>query len=156
MRPPHVAASRARRSPFIAVLRALGLSPRTRRDPLGRDGERAAASYLRKQGYRIIARNVRVRAGEADIICRDPAGGIVIVEVKARRRRADQPASIAPEAAVHARKQRKLIAVARSLIRLNNWQRTPVRIDVIGVDWPPDSRGSPTIRHHQDAVRAGR
>lgn len=48
----------------------------------GRIGERQAAAYLRERGYRIVERNVRMRAGEIDLVaCR--GGSIVFVEVKA-------------------------------------------------------------------------
>lgn len=131
----------------------------SQRDPLGPLGERHAAKYLKTQGYRVLGRNVRVRAGEADIVCRDPDGTtIVIVEVKARRRRAGQPgasAVIAPEAAVHAAKRRRLAAIARSLARLNGWDRSPMRIDVVAVEWVESgSDSAPVVRHHRDAVRA--
>lgn len=48
-------------------------------------GEAAAARALERQGVRIVARNVRTRYGELDLIGRD-ARGYVFVEVKTRRR----------------------------------------------------------------------
>ena len=50
----------------------------------GRRGEVEAAIFLRKEGFRIVARNFRVRAGEIDIIA-VKGRSIVFVEVKARR-----------------------------------------------------------------------
>ncbi len=50
----------------------------------GDDGERIAAEALGAQGVRIVARNVRTRYGELDLIGRD-ARGWVFVEVKTRR-----------------------------------------------------------------------
>ena len=50
----------------------------------GTRAERAAARFLKGQGYRILARKFRIRGGEIDIIAvRDDA--IAFVEVKARR-----------------------------------------------------------------------
>lgn len=49
----------------------------------GRQGERIAAWWLRLKGWHILARRVRTRAGEIDLIAR--RGTLVIfVEVKAR------------------------------------------------------------------------
>ena len=49
----------------------------------GRQGERIAAWWLRLKGWRILARRVRTRAGEIDLIARKP-GLVIFVEVKAR------------------------------------------------------------------------
>jgi putative endonuclease len=126
--------------------------PKSKRDPLGPRGERAAARHLKRKGYRVIGRNVHVKAGEADLICLDPQRtSVVVVEVKTRRRTEGQhPTSAAtpPEASVGEKKRRKLLQVTRSLAKLNRWQRT--RIDVVAVEWP--DRGKPTIRHIENAV----
>ena len=118
---------------------------------LGRRGEQAAASFLRREGYRILGRNVRVKIGEADIVCEAPdRRTIVIVEVKTRLRGAGKSAkseSMSPEFSVHHRKRKKLAAIARVLIRANGWADRPVRIDVIAVDWPASGE-KPTLRHH--------
>ncbi len=125
------------------------------RPGLGRAGERAAARFLRRAGYRILARNVRLRFGEADLVCRAPdRRTIVVVEVKTRI-----PApggSPPPEASVHARKRRTLRGIARALARLNRWPERGLRVDVVAVEWPADGRGRPTIRHHIGAVTRGR
>lgn len=127
-------------------------------NPLGREGERRAASFLRKAGYRILARNVRVRAGEADLVCRDPdASSIVIVEVKTRRI-ADglSPGGVAaaPEASITAHKRRKLSQVVRALVRANRWHDRAIRVDVVAIE--VDDRGARdkwTVRHHVDVLR---
>ena len=51
---------------------------------LGNRGENAAVRFLRRLGYRIMARNCRNHWGEIDIIARD-GDWIVFVEVKTRR-----------------------------------------------------------------------
>ena len=128
--------------------------PRNDRE-LGRAGERHAASLLKRAGYRIIERNVRVAAGEADIVCVDPDGvTIVMVEVKTRRQGtagSAQGAGVAPEASVHAHKRKKLLAVMRSLSKANGWDGRPVRIDTIAVEWQEGGAG-PIVRHHVNAV----
>lgn len=49
----------------------------------GREGEDAAAAFLEGNGYRIVARNVRLPGGEIDAVCME-RGTLVIVEVKRR------------------------------------------------------------------------
>lgn len=122
---------------------------------LGRRGERHAAKLLKRAGYRILGRNVRVTVGEADLVCLDPDGEtVVIVEVKTRApgtTGSAQGAAIAPEASVHEWKRRKLRAVAGSLARANGWERRPLRIDIIAIDWH-DPRRDPEVRHFVSAV----
>jgi putative endonuclease len=54
------------------------------RHMLGRRGEELAAGYLRGLGFVVLARNVRTRHGEIDLIARR-ATVLVFVEVKTRR-----------------------------------------------------------------------
>ncbi len=118
---------------------------------LGRRGESFATKYLRRRGYRILARNARLKQGEADIVCECPdRTDIVVVEVKTRLRgsgRSPQGEAIAPEASVTARKRRTLGSISKSLARANGWRDRPVRIDVIAIDWPMDG-SEPELRHH--------
>lgn len=118
---------------------------------LGRRGERAAAAYLKKRGFRLVARNVRFRAGEADLLMLDPDGlTLVVVEVKTRREsagRAHPPA----EASVHAHKRVKLLQLRSILARNPRYRGKPIRVDVVAVDWP--DRGACVVRHFRDAVR---
>ena len=51
---------------------------------LGRAGERRAAWFYRLRGYRIVAMNVRLAAGEIDIVARR-GSTLVVAEVKARQ-----------------------------------------------------------------------
>jgi putative endonuclease len=60
-----------------------------RADPrraLGRLGERLAAAHLQRLGFAILARNVRTRHGEIDLIAFD-GDVLAFVEVKTRRSR---------------------------------------------------------------------
>jgi putative endonuclease len=123
---------------------------------LGRAGERAAARALRRAGFRILGRNVRVKFGEADLVALDPDGRtIVVVEVKTRRIPSallpgERRPTPAPELNVHSDKQRRLLAIARYLARANGWVGRPIRIDVVAIDWP--ARGRPQVRHRRNAV----
>ncbi|MFM9902043.1 MAG: YraN family protein [Polaromonas sp.] len=119
-------------------------------------GEDAAARFLRRQGYAVLARNVEAPMGEADLVCRAPdERTMVIVEVKTRlvaaAERAGDPERYLPEDAVGWAKRKKLAAIAAHLKRLNRWGRRPVRIDVVAIEWPPT--GAPIVRHWVDAVK---
>jgi len=50
---------------------------------LGRLGEAQAAEYLRKKGYKILARNFRTRWGEIDLVALN-GSFLVLIEVKTR------------------------------------------------------------------------
>ena len=52
----------------------------------GRCGERVAARWLRRRGYRVLGRNLRVGRYEIDLLVESPDGGqVIIIEVKAGR-----------------------------------------------------------------------
>ncbi|MGD9688470.1 MAG: YraN family protein [Phycisphaerales bacterium] len=129
---------------------------------LGFVGEDTAARTLRRAGYRLLARNVLTKEGEADLVMCAPDGRTrVIVEVKTRRVELDGAVSAyPPERSVHAEKRRKLAAIARQIATLNAWGEDPVRIDVVAIDWPIGVRNgtrgaspAPVVRHWKDAVR---
>ena len=128
--------------------------PRTDR-ALGAAGERRAARLLKRGGYSIVDRNVRLPIGEADLVCLAPdRATIVVVEVKTRRRGAGLSVlgeTVPPEASVHSKKRRKLRSIARVLARVNGWEGRPLRIDVVAVEWPEDG-SRPVMRHHVGAV----
>ncbi len=122
-------------------------SPRGR---LGRRAERAAARHLKKHGYRIVARNLRSRLGEIDLLAeRQVDGAIVVVEVKAARN--ENPP---PEAHVNVHKQRKLTALADQLVRRHRLEERRIRFDVIAVVWPDGARRPARLTHHENAFEA--
>ena len=92
----------------------------------GRLGEREAARYLRRLGYKLIDLNYRCRYGEIDIVAQD-GGTVVFVEVKLRRDRAFADAA----QAVGPSKQEKLRKTA--LLWLSEHGEQPARFDVIEV-----------------------
>ena len=86
--------------------------------PIGPRGEQAAAKYLKRSRYRILARNLRSRMDEIDILAEAPdRRTIVIVEVKARRVEQVPVGGILPENHVNRDKQRKLAALASQLVQ---------------------------------------
>ena len=124
------------------------------REP-GPRGERVAARFLRRSGYRILGRNIRLVAGELDIVAEAPdRRTLVVVEVKSSEmtRVGPEAEQLRPEARVGAAKQRKLVSLASILVNRFRLSDRPVRFDVIGVDLP--KRAKPVVRHHVGAFES--
>ncbi len=110
----------------------------------GRRSESFAALLLRLKGYRILARRVRTRAGEIDLIARAPSGVVCFVEVKAR---ADE--ALAADA-LGARQQARIArAAALYLASRPELAARGARFDIVTVS----PRALP--RHLRDAFRPG-
>jgi putative endonuclease len=90
---------------------------------LGLAGEHFAERELVRVGYRIVARNVRTRMGEIDLICVDRAG-YAFVEVKTRR----AGSFVAAVEAVDRRKAERLAALAESWLAHRGERDRPWRI----------------------------
>lgn len=111
-------------------------------EPLGRRGERAAARFLRKAGYRILQHNAKRGDDEADLIAIDPdRRTLVIIEVKTRS--AENPA---PEIRINQAKMFRLARFAANLQQDQRFARLAIRFDVIAIVWPPNHK--PAIKHH--------
>ncbi|MDH3584296.1 MAG: YraN family protein [Phycisphaerae bacterium] len=121
-----------------------------RRSAPGMRAERAAARYLKRHGCRVLARNLRTRIGEVDILAQDRASGqVVIVEVKSAA--ADDPP---PEQHLDRHKERKLSMLAADLVRRFGLEDRSVRFDVIGVVWPAGARRPTRLTHHVGAFES--
>ena len=104
------------------------------RQELGRHGEDLVAHRLAAAGWRIVARNCRVKAvrGEIDLIAMD-GDALVVVEVKTMREGAMRGPET-PAAMVGYRKQRKLRVLGISWLRENTVPpHRRVRFDVVAV-----------------------
>lgn len=128
-----------RRSPAVAAVR----TPRQR---AGDAAESAACAKLQAAGCRILARNVRYREGEIDIVA-DDRGTLVFVEV--RMRRSDRFGGAA--ASIDAFKRRRLVRAAQHFLLQHfaaGSRQPPCRFDVITADgdgirdWIRDAFGS--------------
>jgi putative endonuclease len=113
------------------------------RQALGRRAEQLVAEQLRRQGWRIVARNVRVSdlRGEIDLIAVD-GPDLVFVEVKARRDGA-QVGPVTPAGAVGLGKQRKIRGLAAAWLRERGYDVPPhrdLRFDVVGLRVDPAGR----------------
>ncbi len=108
------------------------------RQRLGRRAEDLVATGLKRAGWRVVERNVRLPSGELDIVALD-GSTLVFVEVKAGR----AGTTIGPERPAHAvghRKRLKLRRLAREWIadRRGPSGVSGYRFDVVGVRFFPD------------------
>lgn len=117
------------------------LAKRLEPAPLGARGELAAARFLRRLGYRIVARNQREWRGELDLVAVDRRT-VVFVEVKSRRSADTEH----PAEAVTLAKQRRVSRAALSFMKRHHLLSYPARFDVVAVIWPTDQR-LPQIEH---------
>ncbi len=106
----------------------------SRRQVIGARAEQAAARYLRRRGYRILARNLRTRLGEIDIVAQHD-GFLVVVEVRSRQE--DSP--VAPRETLTRQKRHKLRALAEQLRKQYRRRQMPIRVDLVEV--VSDERG---------------
>jgi putative endonuclease len=100
----------------------------TPRRKLGDFGERLAAHKLEASGLRIQARNVRMAAGEIDLVAED-GGDVVFVEVRTRR--------AAPGLAAESVNDRKLVRMWECAMQYCEREEIAperARIDLVSVD----------------------
>ncbi len=96
---------------------------------IGRAGEKPAADYLTRKGYRVIDRNSRLAHGEIDLIAENDRN-IVFVEVKTRNRKS--AGFIRPSRSVGTIKKQRFASAVRVYTRFHKTDLQP-RIDVIEV-----------------------
>ena len=96
------------------------------RRAFGQIAESEAERYLRRKGYRILARNDRSSCGELDLVAQQ-AGTLVFIEVKARRTTAFGGASYA----VDGRKQARLVRLAAEYLARHRVRNLSCRFDVV-------------------------
>ncbi|MCI0378413.1 MAG: YraN family protein [Gemmataceae bacterium] len=114
----------------------------------GSRSERAAAKFLKRQGFRILARNFTCDLGELDLVALD-ADCIVFAEVRST----EAGASSRPAESVDLAKQKRLSRLALYYLQKKRLLNHPARFDVLSVSWPEGSR-QPTIQHIKNAFEA--
>lgn len=95
----------------------------------GARGETIATAMLERLGMRVVARNVRYRVGELDIVAEDE-GTLVFVEVRSRWRRSGPRA----EDTVTFVNQRRLSKAALLFWKVYRGACRRARFDVVAVD----------------------
>ena len=98
----------------------------------GQRGEAVAALWLRLFGWRLVARRVRVRVGEIDLIMRRRRM-LAFIEVKARRRAAEL------DLAIDAHRLRRVAAAVNAVAHRYARPGDDLRIDVVLIApwrWP--------------------
>jgi putative endonuclease len=112
----------------------------------GAEAEALAARFLESRGYRILARNYRLRRGEVDLVCE--AGEVVcFVEVRSRTGEAHGR----PEETVDRRKARRVVLAAADWAARNGATSRSLRFDVVAVTF---GEGEPGIVHFPAAFDA--
>jgi putative endonuclease len=110
----------------------------------GQEGEAAAERYLRRKGYKIVAKNLRSSLGELDLIAED-GSVLVFVEVKARRTQ-DFGGAIY---AVHRQKQERLVRLAAQYLARHHLAHRNCRFDVVLLQGTDSA--APQVEHIQNA-----
>jgi putative endonuclease len=115
----------------------------------GAAGEALAAEYLGIRGLKILARNLRCKAGEIDLVCLD-GSVLAIVEVR-QRESAEFGGALA---SVTWSKRRKIILATQYFLqREKQWGNFSLRFDVLAVHGLPD--GAHRVEWVKDAFRVG-
>jgi putative endonuclease len=109
---------------------------------IGSEAEDRAADYLLTKGYTVVARRVKMRSGEIDIVALD-GEVLVLVEVKCRRTDFQTP-----EEAVDRRKATRFDKAAGEYVLAAGTGDRVVRYDLIAID-------NEGLRHHADAFAGG-
>jgi putative endonuclease len=115
---------------------------------LGERGERAAARYLKRLGYKIVFLRHRLRYGEVDIVAVD-GETVVFAEVKTRR----DASRGRPAEAVDTERQTRLTRAASAFLKSHGLLSYSSRFDVIEVVWPAHQK-RPNIQHLRNAFEA--
>ena len=116
----------------------------TERRKIGNVGERAAAKFLKKNGYKVLEKNYVALGYEIDIIAQDREH-TVFCEVKTRTVGKENPKEPRPASAVTPQKQRKIITSAKHY-SIANAIKKKMRFDVIEV-FVNDEKRVTDIRH---------
>jgi putative endonuclease len=114
----------------------------------GLRSERAVERYLKRLGYRILARNYTCPQGELDLVAAD---GNCVVFVEVRSTGTDD--SSRPAASVDTAKQSRLTQLALHFLQQHRLLNQAARFDVLTVTWP-EGRAEPTITHYKNAFEA--
>jgi putative endonuclease len=111
------------------------------RQAIGWRAEEVTARWLAGHEWQVLERRWRASEGELDLVCRDPVGGLVGVEVKLRQTGRSGSAM----EAVDRRRLRRLRAALAAYARASGRSWPSVRVDLVTVE--PAAEGWRLRRH---------
>jgi putative endonuclease len=114
----------------------------------GTRSERAAAQFLKRLGYRIVARNYSCPLGELDLVAVE---GCSVVFVEVRSTSTEDMSG--PANSVDTAKQRRLTELALHFLKKHRLLNCSARFDVLTLSWPAGRR-KPQIAHYRNAFEA--
>ena len=114
---------------------------------IGKIGEKAAARYLKRHGFRILSKNAHCGKNELDLVAADKTN-ILFVEVKTRTcETADAAAVNRPGDAVDVGKRQRTVKAAFDYLHEHPTAKAP-RLDVIEVYLDRSDRMRPFYVNH--------
>ena len=118
---------------------------------IGKYGEKIAARYLKKKGYRVIGKNLHLGRNELDLVVRNKEF-IAFVEIKTRSYECVEDAEqYRPALAVDQEKRLRTAEAAKAYLRQNPARLCP-RLDVVEVYLDRNKRNKPFKINHIEAA----
>ena len=120
---------------------------------IGRYGEKIAARYLKKHGYRVVGRNLHFGKNELDLVVKNKAF-LAFVEVKTRSyEHVEDAEQYRPSLAVDREKRVRTAEAAKAYLRAHPTKLCP-RLDVVEVCLDRNKRNKPFKINHIEAAFA--
>ena len=123
------------------------------RQDVGKRGEKIAARYLKKKGYRVVGKNLHFGKNELDLVVKSK-DFLAFVEVKTRSYEQKEDAEQhRPALAVDQEKRVRTVQAAKAYLRAHPTSLCP-RLDVIEVYLDRQNRNKPFKINHIEAAFA--
>ena len=118
--------------------------PSEHKRAIGLRYERQAEEFLRKLGYRILARNLSFKGGELDLVSEvEIDGKVVLVFVEVRMR--DPRSFVSPEESILGPKLRRFKSACKSYLARYSGSASEIRMDLIACD-------GASLRHFKEFI----
>ena len=120
---------------------------------IGKRGEKLAARYLKKKGYRVVGKNLHFGKNELDLVVKNKEF-LAFVEVKTRSyERTEDAEQYRPALAVDQEKRLRTAQAAKAYLRAHPSPLCP-RLDVVEVYLDRQNRNKPFKINHIEAAFA--
>ena len=116
---------------------------------VGKVAEDTACKFLKKKGYKIIARNYRTRLGELDIVALD-GETVAFVEVRSKKEGSFGP----PGASINGEKSRRITRAAWNFLTKKGIRDRDCRFDVVSIVYQEGMK-APQISLFKNAFSPG-